>query len=237
MDVIFFRRTHEQKRHGSTLLESVWKCKRYEFNFFASYKCSDMHKCKMLKLPNVSKIVNPIFYKSKQYTKVLFNKMFFFPKNGGKRFALAWALRAHPHFLEKTFYWKELLCTVCVCKKWDWRFLKHLAVLTLWICACLSIFSLQKDWIRIFWTFIDSKKVNPCFFCSCVLLQKKMYPCFDFEFEKDEVLLVWVSFRILLTMSKSMNLILCKLKKLKNMNLIFFKLKKLEKQGFTVFEA
>merc|ERR1711951_138096 len=50
--------------------------------FFASYKCSDMHKCKMLKLPNVSKIVNPIFYKSKQYTKVLFNKMFFFQRMG-----------------------------------------------------------------------------------------------------------------------------------------------------------
>ena len=81
-----------------------------------------------------------------------------------------WARRAHasakrlPPFFGKTFYWKELLCTICVCKKWEWRFLKHLAVLTLWICACLSIFSLQKDWIRIFWTFIDSKKVNPCFF-------------------------------------------------------------------------
>ena len=27
-----------------------------------------------------------------------------FAKNGGKRFALAWALRAPPHFLEKIFY-------------------------------------------------------------------------------------------------------------------------------------
>ena len=132
-----------------------------------------MHKFKVLKLQNVSESASPIFYNRKRYTKVLFNKMFF-PKNGGKRFALAWALWTHPHFLGKTFCWKEHLCAVCVCKKWDWRFLKHLAVLTLWICACLSIFSLQKDWIRIFWTFIDSKKVNPCFFCSCVLLQKNV---------------------------------------------------------------
>ena len=59
-----------------------------------------MHRFKVLKLPNVSESASPIFYKRKRYTKVLFNKMFF-PKNGGKRFALAWALRAHPHFLEK----------------------------------------------------------------------------------------------------------------------------------------
>ena len=109
MDVIFFRRTHEQKRHGSTLLESVWKCKRYEFNFFASYKCSDMHKCKMLKLPNVSKIVNPIFYKSKQYTKVLFNKMFFFQRMGASALRLRGPSGPTPilwekkHFIEKNF--------------------------------------------------------------------------------------------------------------------------------------
>ena len=130
-----------------------------------------MHKFKMLKLPNVSESTSPIFYKRKRYTNVLFHKMFF-PKNGGKCFALAWALWAQPHFLRKTFCWKEHLCAVCVCKKCYWRFLKHLAVLTHWICACMSIVSLQKDWIRIFWTFIDSKKVNPCIFCSCVLLQK-----------------------------------------------------------------
>ena len=123
---------------------------------------------------------------------------------------LGWAQRAHasakrlPSFLEKALYWKQLLCNICICKKWEWRFLKHLAVLTLWICECLSIFSLQKYWIRIFWTFIDSKKVNPSFF-ALAFFCKKMYPCFDFEFEKDEVLLVWVSFRILLTMSKIMN--------------------------------
>ena len=132
-----------------------------------------MHKFKMLKLPNVSESTSPIFYKRKRHTNVLFNKMFF-PKNGGGPRGPTQAQSACPHSLEKTFCWKEHLCTVCVCKKLDWRFLKNSAVFTLWICACLSIFSLQKDWIRIFWTFIDSKKVNPCFFCSCVLLQKNV---------------------------------------------------------------
>ena len=37
-------------------------------------------------------------------------------------------LKIYDH--EKTFYGKEHLCNVCVCKKWDWCFLKHLAVLT-----------------------------------------------------------------------------------------------------------
>ena len=69
-------------------------------------------------------------------------------------------------------HWKELLCTVCVCKKWGWRFLKHLAVLTLWIGTCLIVFSLQKDWIRIFWTFIDSKKWICAFFARAFFCKK-----------------------------------------------------------------
>ena len=155
------------------------------------------------------------FFTNANGTQMFFSTKCFPKKWGWARRTHASAKRLPPFFGEKTFYWKELLCTLCVCKKWYWRFLKHLAVLTFCICACLSICSLQKDWIRIFWTFIDSKKVNPCFFCSCVLLQKKMYPCFDFEFEKDEILLVWNSFRILWTMSKSMNLSFWKLKRLK----------------------
>ena len=167
-----------------------------------------MHRFKVLKLPNVSESAIPIFYKRKRYTKLLFNKMFF-PKDGGGPGGPTQAESACPHFLKKIFYGKEHLCNVCVCNKWDWRFLKHLAVLTLWICACLSIFSLQKDWIRIFWTFIDSKKVNPYFFfLVCSSAKKYNYPRFDLEFEKDEVLLLWLSFRILLTMSKRMNSIL-----------------------------
>ena len=78
----FFSEERTSKKITDPLFWNLWKCKRYEFNLFASYKCSDMHKCKMLKLPNVSKIVNPICYKSKQYTKVLFNKMFFFKEWG-----------------------------------------------------------------------------------------------------------------------------------------------------------
>ena len=103
-----------------------------------------------------------IFYKRKRCTTFFFNRIF--SKKWGQALCACVGPPGPPPFFGKTFYWKELLCTVCVYRKWEWRFLKHLAVLTLWICACLSIFSLQKDWIRIFWTFIDSKKVNPCFF-------------------------------------------------------------------------
>ena len=52
-----------------------------------------------------------------------------------------------------------------------------------------------------------------------IVFLQKIYSCFDFEFEKYEVLLVWVCFKIFLTMSKRMNRILCNLKNLKNMNL------------------
>ena len=116
------------------------------------------------------------------FTNANGTQMFFSTKCFSKKWG--WAQRAHasakrlPPFFGKTFCWKEHLCTVCVCKKWGWRFLKHLAVLPLWICACRSIFSLQKNWIRIFWTFIDSKNVNPCFFYSCVLLQKNLIHAF-----------------------------------------------------------
>ena len=71
MDLIFCK----PKKH--LLFWNLWKCTRYEFNLFASNKCSDMHKCKILKLLNNSRSASPIFYKRKRYTKVLFNKMFF----------------------------------------------------------------------------------------------------------------------------------------------------------------
>ena len=60
-----------------------------------------------------------IFYKRKRCTAIFLIE--FFPKNGGKHFALAWVLRAHPHFFEKILL-KKLLCIVCVCKKWHCRF-------------------------------------------------------------------------------------------------------------------
>ena len=198
----FCRRTHAQNEHGFTFLEAI--------NVHMT-RMPSFCKLKMLRDAQIQIVVSKMFQKRQSHSlqtqtvhKSSFQSKCFFPKNGGGPGGPTQAQSACPHSLEKTFYGKEHLCNVCVCKKWDWRFLKHLAVLTLWICACLSIFSLQKDWIRIFWTFIDSKKVNPCFFCSCVLLQK-MYPCFDFEFEKDEILLVWVSFKILLTKSKIMH--------------------------------
>ena len=94
-----------------------------------------MHRFKVLKLPNVSKSASPIFYKRKRYTNVLFNKMFF-PKNGGKRFALAWALRAHPPFLVKNIFIEKSFCEPfasvkkCVC-----RFLRRLACHNLNLCV------------------------------------------------------------------------------------------------------
>ena len=132
-----------------------------------------MRKFKVLKLPNVSESASPIYYKRKRYTNVLFHKIFF-PKNGGGPGGPTQAQSACPHSLEKkTFYWKELLCTVWICKKWDWRFLKHLAVLTFCICACLSICSLQKNWIRIFCTFIPiPKEWIRAFFARAFFWQK-----------------------------------------------------------------
>ena len=138
-----------------------------------------MRKFKVLKLPNVSESASPIFYKRKRYTKVLFNKMFF-PKNGGKRFALSWAFRIHPHFLKKNSVEKNC-CVSCAFVKNGTAFFWDIWLTTIWICACLSIFSLQKDWIRVMWTFIASKKVNPCSFCACVLLQKNLI-CFPKNF-------------------------------------------------------
>ena len=74
---------------------------------------------------------------------------------------------------------------------------------------------IPKKWIRAFFA--------RAFFC------KKMYPCFHFEFEKDEILLVCVSFRILWMMLKSMNLIFASLKRLKKHEYDFYEAVKLSK--------
>ena len=116
------------------------------------------------------------FFTNPNNTQKFFSIKCFFPKEWG------WARRAHasakrlpPFFGKKTFYWKELLCTVWICKKWDWRFLKHLAVLTFCICACLSICSLQKNWIRIFCTFIPiPKEWIRAFFARAFFWQKNV---------------------------------------------------------------
>ena len=102
-----------------------------------------------------------IFYKRKQCTTIFWIK--FFPKNGGKRFALAWALRAHPHFLGKILL-KKLLCIVCVCKKCHCRFFEsfdspHYESVRVW-----AFLVCKKIEIRVMWTFTASKKENPCSF-------------------------------------------------------------------------
>ena len=65
-----------------------------------------MRKFKVLKLPNVSESVSPIFYKRKRYTNVLFHKMFF-PKNGGGPGGPTQAQSACPYSLEKKVLWKR----------------------------------------------------------------------------------------------------------------------------------
>ena len=116
----FFSEERTSKKITDPLFWNLWKCKRYEFNLFASYKCSDMHKCKMLKLPNVSRSASPIFYKRKRYTKVLFNKMFFQK--------LGWARRAHasakrlPPFFGKKFIENNFCVPFAFVKNWTGAF-------------------------------------------------------------------------------------------------------------------
>ena len=125
MDLIFLQKNaRAKKKHGFTFLESM-KVQKIRIQSFC--------KLKMLRHAQIQNVKTAKCFKKHQshflQTQTLHKCSF--PKNGGKRFALAWALRAHPHFLEKMFYGKEPLCKVCVCKKWEWRFPKHLAVLTL----------------------------------------------------------------------------------------------------------
>ena len=139
------------------------------------------------------------FFTNANSAQKFFSIKCFFSKEWGQALCACVGPPGPPPFFEKkTFYWKELLCTVWICKKWDWRFLKHLAVLTFCICACLSICSLQKK-IE-FVSFALSYRFQKSGSVPFLLVRssdKKMYPCFDFEFEKDEVHLVCVSFKSL----------------------------------------
>ena len=121
---------------------------------------------------NVSKNGSPIFYKRKRYTNVLFNKNVF-PRNGGKRFALAWALRAHPHFLEKILL-KKLLCIVRVCKKWHCRFFEAFELPQYECVRVWAFLVCKKIEIRVMWTITASKKENPCSFLRARSLKKKI---------------------------------------------------------------
>ena len=103
----FFSEERTSKEITDLLFWNLWKCTRYEFNLFASYKCSDMHKCKMLKLPNVSRSASPIFYKRKRYIKVLFNKMFFFFKEWGQALRACVGPPGSPPFFGKNILLKR----------------------------------------------------------------------------------------------------------------------------------
>ena len=109
----FFTSLKNLQKHGCDFFQKNARAKKLRIYFFGIYgsaqdtnckkNCSDMHKCKMLKLPNVSRSASPIFYKRKRYTKVLFNKMFFSKKWGSVRRGHASAKRLPPFFEKKHF--------------------------------------------------------------------------------------------------------------------------------------
>ena len=102
-----------------------------------------------------------IFYKRKRCTTIFLIE--FFPKNGGKRFALAWAPRAHAHFLEKILL-QKLLCIVCVCKKLHCYFFEAFDLPQYESMRVWAFLVCKKIEIRLMWTFTASKKENPCSF-------------------------------------------------------------------------
>ena len=122
----FYRRTHEQKKHGFTFLESM-KVQKIRIQSFCKLQMLRHAQIQSVKTAKCFRKRQSHFLQTQTVHKCSFQQNVF-PKNGGKRFALAWALRAHPHFLEKIFCWKEHLCTVCVCKNgtgafWNiWQF-------------------------------------------------------------------------------------------------------------------
>ena len=69
-----------------------------------------------------------------------------------------------PPFFGKTFYWKELLCAVCVCKKWHCRFFEKFASPQYESVRVWAFLVCKKIEIRVMWTFTASKKENPCSF-------------------------------------------------------------------------
>ena len=157
-------------------LQKTARAKWTRIHFFGSYESSHDTNSIFLQAKNaqvrtnsnfgklnVSKNGSPIFYKRKRYTKVLFNKMFF-PKNGSKRFALAWALRAHPHFSEKNSIKKNCCVSFEVCKKWHCRFFEASDLLQYEYVRAWAFLACKKIEIRVMWTFTASKKENPCSF-------------------------------------------------------------------------
>ena len=100
-DTFFCRRTHEQKKHGFTFLESM-KVQKIRIQSFCKLKMLRHAQIQSVKTAKCFRKRQSHFYKHKRCTSVLFNKMFFQKKWG-------WAQRAHasakrlPPFFGKTF--------------------------------------------------------------------------------------------------------------------------------------
>ena len=114
---LFCKRTHAQNEHRFTFSEAMKVHMSRIQSFF---------KLKMLRHVQIQIVAS---YKMSQKTAV----PFFTNKNGTQKFFSIKTLA--PISWKKHFYWKELLCTVCVCKKWDCRFLRHLACHNLNLCV------------------------------------------------------------------------------------------------------
>ena len=110
------------------------------------------------------------------FTNANGTQMFFttkcFPKKWGQALCACVGPLAHPHFLEENIFIEKNFSVPFAFVKNGTAVFWDIWLTKIWICVCLSIFSLQKDWIRVMRTFIASKKVNPWLFCACVLLQK-----------------------------------------------------------------
>ena len=74
-----------------------------------------------------------IFYKRKRCTTTFLIE--FFLRNGGKRFALAWALRAHPPFLAKNSIEKNCYASFAFVKNGIVAFLRHLTYHNMNLCV------------------------------------------------------------------------------------------------------
>ena len=100
--IFFCRRTHEQKKHGFTFLESM-KVQKIRIQSFC--------KLQMLRHAQIQSVNAAKCFRKRQFhflqtqtvNKCSFNKMFF-PKNGCGLGGPTQAQSACPHFLEKTFH-------------------------------------------------------------------------------------------------------------------------------------
>ena len=106
MDLIFCRRTHEQKKHGFTFLESM-KVQKIRIQSFCKLKMLRHAQIQSVNTAKCFRKHQSHFLQTQTAHKCSFQQNVF-PKNGGKRFALAWVLWAHPHFSGKHFVEKNI---------------------------------------------------------------------------------------------------------------------------------